>query len=108
MFFTTQNKNAIPIENFRNKHILKANFIILTATFGTTEKQLDEYLKENYKTDLKKMCWKLLLNTRYAENEKHEVTITFKTPELDKIASIITYGEAKCVHGSNILREALK
>lgn len=68
---------------------------------NTTEKLLDQHLKENYQMTLLYACYLIILNCKI-EEIKDTLTITVTNPKLDTLARIITFGTGK-VAGSRIL-----
>jgi hypothetical protein len=71
----------------------------------TTEKLLDNYLRENHQITLKYACYLIILNCNIDEQEE-ELIITLTDKKLEKLARLITYGTGK-VSGSRILPFAL-
>ena len=67
---------------------------------------MDNFIQQQYKTTLKDMCIKLLLNLTYYEDDTGNLILIFKNPHYDKIARLITYGNG-AIPGSRILQTAL-
>ena len=98
--------------SFENKTILTPKVFMLhnlaTYNFGATEKALDKFLNDKYKISLHEACILLINNIKQTTNlSSNTLIITFKTNWLDKLASIITYGNGK-LQGSNILFDIIR
>ena len=94
---------------YKNVNANKA-FIITTALrrlakcqLSRSELLLNNYCVKNYKLSLKGLVKKLIDGCVVQFNQDSSFIILFSTPELDNIASLITYGNTE-VQGSNILR----
>jgi hypothetical protein len=85
------------------KSKLKLNAIRRLRNFpiNTTEKLLNNYLKENYNMTLIYACYLIILNSK-VEESKDELQILIKDKQLDKIARIITFGTGRFL-GSRII-----
>ena len=97
MFFRANSLIKIPT---------KFAFLLKLSNYKFTfnDAALDLYFRENYKKTLYQMCYSLIENCLVAKDKKSNIVfITFQDRELDKIAQIITYGNAN-LHGSKILR----
>lgn len=68
---------------------------------NTTEKLLDQYLKDNYHVTLHHACYLIILGCDIEELED-TLTITIKDKDLDKLARLITFGNGR-LSGSRIL-----
>ena len=68
---------------------------------NTTEKLLDQYLRENHQVTLKYACYLIILNCT-VEEQRDELVITIANKKLDKLARLITYGTGR-ISGSRIL-----
>lgn len=71
-----------------------------------SELLLDRYLRQQYDTDLKNICVKLLLNLSFYKDNAGNSILLFKEQKYDKLARLITYGNG-AIPGSNILKVAL-
>lgn len=107
MLFTISNKRRQSIEQLRANTLLNAYFIIQNYPLHASDLALENYLQQQYKTSLKNLCIKLLLNLTFYENELGDLVLLFKNPKYDKLASLITYGNG-AIPGSRILQIALK
>ena len=96
---------SIPAEVSRAKFYSDAFFIIRAYPMRAQELLLDAYLRQHYKKSLKNICVELLSSCTLHQKEK-SFLIIYKNPEHDKLAQLITYGNA-LVGGSNILKYAL-
>jgi len=106
MFFTIINTFDETIEE--KKIFIRdwAMFRVINYPMRTNEQKLSQYLMENYQTDLKSMCKKIIRNASITtEDVDKTFIVTFLNPELDKLATLITYGNEQ-TPGSNILRAA--
>jgi len=97
MFFTI--KDLDRYQTF----MLARSFIIRYKT-GPNEVALNKYFLENYKTNLKQMCLNIVANMTFSEVDG-ETLVIINDKKLDKIASLITYGNSELPH-SNILKYA--
>lgn len=106
MFFTIKNPRYLSIDQLRTSVLLDAYFLISNYSMHASDLALEQYIKLQYKTTLKDLCIKLLLNlTFYTDNEGNLVLI-FKNPKADQLARLITYGNG-AIPGSKILQLAL-
>ena len=103
------NVNAQDIDYLVSRTKWDARRRIISYQQKTQEKLLDKYIRQNYKTSLIQMCLKIVSKANYLHdtNGTKEITITITDPNLDKIASLTTYGTGK-IQGSNILKNAFK
>lgn len=103
MVFTINTKQYNQIYKKLLKSKIKRNAIKRLNNFpmNTTEKLLNNYLKENYKMTLLYACYVVILKSNIEETEE-ELQIIIKDKQLDKLARIITFGTGK-VLGSRIL-----
>jgi hypothetical protein len=99
------NISSIPAKVSRTKFSSDALFIIRAYPMRAQELLLDAYLRQHYKKSLKNICIELLSSCTLHQKEK-SFLILYKNPEHDKLAQLITYGNA-LVGGSNILKYAL-
>jgi hypothetical protein len=106
MFFTIQNEDNTPVEQLRTNTLLRAYIIIDNYPLHTSEKLLDKYLTQQYKSSLKNLCVKLLLNLTFYINNENNLILIFKDKKYDKLAQLITYGTG-AIPGSRILQIAL-
>ena len=107
MFFTVEKNKYLTYEQLRTNTLLDAYYIISKYPLHSSELLLDSYIQQQYKTSLKNMCIKLLLNLTYHKDKDGNLVLIFKNQEYDKIARIITYGTG-VIPGSMILKTALK
>lgn len=108
MLFTIKNKHKSSVEQLRTSSLLNAYFVVKNYPMRATELILDSYINQQYKTSLKDMCVKLLLNlTFYKDEETGNLVLLFKNNKYDNIASLITYGNG-AIPGSRILQTALR
>ena len=91
----------------KNKIIWRAYKIIISFPTRSTEKLLDNYLRDAYKMSLKQACLKLLYAAKINYDSANGYTITFPTEQLKNLAQLITYGTGKIL-GSQILQRAFK
>jgi len=106
MFFTSIIPAKEDPEIIVNKIRLNARRKIFLYPMHASEKILDNYIKKQYKTNLKLLCLYVALKAKYNTNMNGEVVVTFIEKKWDEIASLITYGTGK-IPGSNILKFAL-
>ena len=83
-----------------------AKIFIYFAQLNSTEAVLNNYLFKEYKMPLRAACLKVIDRARYSFNGQNEVIVTFPEREIEKLASIITFGTGGKVQGSNILKLA--
>ena len=95
----------VPVEVSKARFYSNAFFIIRAYPMHSQELLLDAYLRQHYKKSLKSLCTELLSSCTLHQKEK-SFLILYKNPEHDKLAQLITYGNA-LVGGSNILKYAL-
>lgn len=95
----------VPVEVSKARFYSNAFFIIRAYPMHSQELLLDAYLQQHYKKSLKSLCTELLSSCTLHQKEK-SFLILYKNPEHDKLAQLITYGNA-LVGGSNILQYAL-
>lgn len=107
MFFKINNNKYLSAEQAKVNALLNAYYIIQNYPFHATDILMDQYIEQQYKTDLKNMCINLLLNLTYYQDNFGNLVLMFKNPKYDKIARLITYGNG-AIPGSKILKSALK
>jgi hypothetical protein len=107
MIFTIKNRQYMSTEQLRTNTMLNAYFIIQKYPLKTHDILMDKHLQRQYKTSLKNICIKLLLDLTFYEDESGNLVLLFKNPASDTLASLITYGNG-AVPGSKILQVALK
>ena len=90
----------------RSTGLLDAYYVVHNYPLKATELLLDQYIQQQYKTSLKNMCVKLLLNLTFYTEASGDLVLLFKDPKYDVIASLITYGNG-AIQGSKILQTAL-
>lgn len=108
MFITFENNLYKPYEREKADIVNIAIFRIHWYKMNATEKQLDLFLKQQYKKSLKVICKNLVknkLNINW-DSALNNIIINFKDAESDKLAALITYGNEYTL-GSNILKFAL-
>ena len=97
-----------PIVNERryNFWIIKgANLAIATYRVKPAQKQLNDYIWKEFGLTLKAAAAVVVANCRMQKNQSNEIIITFPSKKIDKLASLITYGNGK-IQGCSILTEA--
>lgn len=107
MFFTVNNKRYLSTEQLRTDTLLGAYYIIQNYPLKAADLLMDSYIQQQFKTSLKNLCVKLLLNLTYYENNDGDLVLLFKNHKYDTIARLITYGNG-AIPGSKILQTALK
>ena len=93
-------------ERLRTETLLNAYYIIKRYPLKASERLMDQYIQQQYKTTLKNLCIKLLLNITFYEDDSGNLVLLFKNPTHDAIARLITYGNG-AIPGSRILQLAL-
>lgn len=106
MFFKIENKRFMSTDQLHTSIMLKAYYIVQRYPLHASEAVLDNFIQQQYKTSLKNMCIKLLLNLTFYEDDSGNLILMFKNPKYDQIASLITYGNG-VIPGSRILKTAL-
>lgn len=107
MFFSIKNKRYLSPEQLRTDTLLDAYYIIRNYPLLASDILMNNYLEQQYKTSLKNMCIKLLLNLTFYEDDTGNLILMFKNPRYDAVARLITYGNG-AIPGSKILKIALK
>ena len=100
--YQSNNSNA---ELNKSKIIWRAYQVIITFPMKGAEQILDQYLRENHKVSLKQACIQLLSAIKVGYDFSNNYIISFPIKKLDKLASLITYGDGKIL-GSDILKTA--
>ena len=93
-------------KQFRTNTMLNAYFIIQKYTLRASDTLMDKYIQQQYKTSLKNLCIKLLLDLTFYEDDSGHLILLFKNPKNDALARLITYGNGS-IPGSKILQIAL-
>ena len=93
-------------EQLRTNTMLNAYFIIQKYPLRASDALMDTYIQHQYKTSLKNLCVKLLLDLTFYEDDSGNLILLFKNPKSDAIARLITYGNG-AIPGSRILQVAL-
>ena len=93
-------------EQLRTNTILNAYFTIQKYPLRASDTLMDNYIQQQYKTSLKNLCVKLLLDLTFYEDDSGNLVLLFKNPKSDAIARLITYGNG-AIPGSRILQVAL-
>lgn len=106
MFFTIKNKRYLSDEQLRTDALLNAYFVVQNFPLKASDLIMDQFVTQQYKTSLKNLCVKLLLNLTFYKDNDGNLVLMFKNPEYDKIARLITYGNG-AIPGSKILQIAL-
>jgi hypothetical protein len=76
------------------------------ASLNADDRKMDEFLQENYKTNLRQICLKIISSAKYMADPSTKNVIVRIVPEnLEKLARLITYGNGK-INGSTILKNA--
>lgn len=101
MIFRIPKTSGNHSELFKSFLISEAIGGILGYKISTNEILLNRYCLENYNQGLKPTCKKLILKAKIMIGE-NDIVISWVDPNLDKLASLITYGNGK-LQGSNIL-----
>lgn len=101
MIFRIPKTSSNHSELFKSFLISEAIGRILGYKISTNEILLNRYCLENYNQGLKPTCKKLILKAKIMFGE-NDIVISWIDPNLDKLASLITYGNGK-LQGSNIL-----
>lgn len=94
-----------------NKH--KTNYWILQGArlsinfYKITPAQfkLNSYLLDKYGLNIKSASLLVLAHCRLLKNYNNEIIVVFLSKDIDKLASLITYGNGK-IQGCPILQEA--
>ena len=106
MFFSIKNKRYSSTEQLRTSTMLSAYYNIQRYPMNGAELLMDQYIQRQYKTSLKNICVKLLLNLTFYADDEGNLVLMFKDNRYDTIASLITYGNG-AIPGSKILQTAL-
>lgn len=85
-------KNKIKLNAFRRLKYYPIN---------TTEKLLNNYLKEHYQMTLLYACYLIVINSNITEG-KNELVVSMTDKHLEKIARVITFGTGRIL-GSRII-----
>lgn len=106
MFFKISNKRFLSVEQLRANTLLHAYFVIKNYPLKASDIVLDQYIQQQYKTDLKNICVELLLSLTAHKDEEGNLILLFKDSKYDAVAQLITYGNG-AIPGSKILQYAL-
>lgn len=106
MFFTITNKKYLSDSQLKTNTLLNAYYIIKNYPIRASETALDNFIQAQYKTSLKDMCVKLLLELTHYKDDEGNLILMFKNPKYDAIAQLITYGNG-AIPGSRILQIAI-
>lgn len=93
-------------EQLRTNTMLNAYFIIQKYPLKAADTLMDQYIQQQYKTSLKNLCIKLLLDLTFYKDDTGNLILLFKNPRSDTLAQLITYGNG-AIPGSKILQVAL-
>lgn len=107
MFFTIKNRKYLTTDQLRIDTLMNAYFVIKNFPLKASDIVLDNFLQNQYKSDIKNLCIKLLLNLTFYSTDSGDLVLLFKNPKDDKLAQLITYGNGALV-GSTILQSAFK
>ena len=105
MQFVIKNIQA-NLQAFKYQLIRNAHLIIISHRLTPGETKLNQYLRENYKLDLKSACIYLISKSKIYRDLDNNVIVLFPNKDDDKLASLITYGN-KEMKGSKLLKLAL-
>lgn len=106
MFFRVTSNFQVPKEIFFYNCLKAAKYIIYNYPFKESERLLDSYIQQHFKMGLRSMCNAVINSLQVSQPAPTELLLTFKDPELDKIARFITYGDGFYYQGSFILLDA--
>lgn len=106
MFFTIKSRHYMSTEQLRTNTLLNAYFIIQSYPLRASDKLLDQHIQQQYKTSLKNLCVKLLLELTFYKNDSGDLILLFKNVKYDNLARLVTYGNG-AIPGSRILQNAL-
>ena len=99
-------KMSVPISKYSLSKIFRYAYLYLAAyRVKPREMELSNYLKQTYNLGLKEAALLVFTHSHVNYVSKNEVVITFFDPKIDKLASLITYGNG-IVLGSKILTDA--
>lgn len=104
MFFTI----ASPIANkYKNNCWILQGAKLSVSLYHITPAQLklNSYLWDNYGLNIRTASMLVLSQCKLQKNYSNEVIVTFPQKKIDKLASLITYGNGK-IQGCPILQEA--
>lgn len=107
MFFQVTNKKYLSPEYLRTSTLMDAYYIIQNYPLHASDLLLDKFIQQQYKTSLKDLCIKLLLNLTFYKDNDGNLIMMFKDPKFDNLASLVTYGNG-VIPGSRILQIALR
>jgi hypothetical protein len=107
MLFTIKNKKYLSEDQMKTDTLMNAYFVIKHYPLKASDIILNNYLQNQYKTDLKNICVKLLLNLTFYKDEDKNLILLFKDPKDDLLARLVTYGNGT-IPGSKILQIALE
>lgn len=107
MFFQVTNKKYLSPEYLRTSTLMDAYYIIQNYPLHASDLMLDKFIQQQYKTSLKDLCIKLLLNLTFYKDNDGNLIMMFKDPKFDNLASLVTYGNG-VIPGSRILQIALR
>lgn len=107
MFFQVTNKKYLSPEYLRTSTLMDAYYIIQNYPLHASDLLLDKFIQQQYKTSLKDLCIKLLLNLTFYKDNDGNLIMMFKDPKFDNLANLVTYGNG-VIPGSRILQIALR
>lgn len=93
-------------EQLQTNTMLNAYFIIQKYPLKTHDLLMDQYIQRQYKTSLKNLCVRLLLDLTFYKDNAGNLVLLFKNPASDALARLVTYGNG-AIPGSKILQTAL-
>ena len=105
MQFVIKNIQA-NLQAFKYQLIRNTHLIIISHRLTPGETKLNQYLRENYKLDLKSACIYLISKSKIYRDLDNNVIVLFPNKDDDKLASLITYGNNE-MKGSKLLKLAL-
>lgn len=92
-------------ELIKSKIKYEARKYIILAPKKASEIALDKYIVKNYRCSLERACLNIIYNCNISIGKENEVIVTFIDPELDKLATLITFGTGK-ITGCDLLVKA--
>ena len=94
MVFRVSKPGNINSELFKSFLISDAIGRVIGYKISTNEILLNRYCLDKYDIGLKPICKKLILNAKVMVGE-NDIVISWADDKLDKLASLITYGNGK-------------
>lgn len=94
--------NNFTYDQIKSKIIYEARRYIIWAPMKASELTLNKYLVKEMGKSLKSICLSIIYNCNITVNKEKELTITFKTKEINRLAELVTFGTGK-IPGCKIL-----